>query len=163
MLELGPTLFLQIANFAILMFLLSKIIWKPLMQALDGRQKHIATQIKEAEAINEEAKTVKARYEAQMAEARTEAQQMVREATTYAEQLREKLVTEAKEEANRIVRQAERDATLEHEKAMAEVKRHLADLTVTAAAKVLQDTLDQPTQEKLMADFVRKVGEKYVN
>jgi len=163
MLEIGPTAILQFINFLILLFILKKLLWKPLIESLDARQNRIATQVKEAEAINIEAKELKARYEAQIAEAKAERTRIIREATVTAETVKEQIVTEAREEASRVLRQAEREAVSERERAMAEVKAHVADLVVTAASKVLKDSLDRETQDKLMADFVHKVGEKYVN
>lgn len=163
MLELGPTTFIQILNFIILLVALRFILWKPLIEALGGRARHIESQVKEAEGINEEARDLKARYEEQMAQARSEAQRIIREAEAYAERVKGQLLKEAKEEAARVRKQAERDVAAEREKARMEVKRYLADLAVTTAAKVLEDSLDKPTHEKLMSEFVRKVGEKYVN
>jgi len=158
MLELGPTTFLQIINFVVLLVLLRFLLWKPLMEALQNRKNHIETKIQEAEAINNEAKTLRDRYEAQIAQAKSEAQALMNDASADAEKMRERLISEAKADAARILKQGERDAVLEKEKAMTEVKHHFADLTVATAAKVLKDTLDPATQEKLMADIVRKVG-----
>lgn len=163
MLELGPTIYIQIINFLVLLVLLKFLLWKPFMEALDARQSRIAAQVKEAEAINEEARNLKGRYEAQMAQAKDEAQKMIRDAVASAEKTREQIVAEAREESSRILRQTEREVQSEKEKAMSEVKRHMADLTVAAAAKVLQDSLDKPTQEKLMVEFVRRVGDRHVN
>jgi F-type H+-transporting ATPase subunit b len=163
MLELGATTYLQVINFVILVWLLTKIIWKPLMESLENRQKHIEGNVKEAEAINEQASNLKQQYEAQMTQAHGEAQKLIRDAQVQAEKVKEQILTEAREESSRILRQTERDAQLEKTKAMGEVKRYMADLTVATAAKVLQDTLDQPTQDKLLSEFVKKVGEKYVN
>jgi F-type H+-transporting ATPase subunit b len=61
MLEFGPTLFIQIVNFVFLLLILKAFLWKPLMETLEKRQKHIESQIKEAEGINEEARDLKAR------------------------------------------------------------------------------------------------------
>jgi F-type H+-transporting ATPase subunit b len=159
MLEFGPTLFIQIVNFVFLLLILKAFLWKPLMETLEKRQKHIESQIKEAEGINEEARDLKARYEEQLAKAREEAQKIIREASQQAESLKEQIINEAKEEAARIRRQAELDAEAEKGKAMLEVKRYMADLVVSAAAKILEDSLDKATQERLMMEFVRKVPE----
>lgn len=163
MLELGPTTLIQIVNFILLLFILKALLWKPLMAALEARQNKIETEVKEAEGINREARELKSRYEAQIAQARAEAAAITRDAQAAAEKMREEIIAKAKEEGGRIVRQSEREAGGQKDKAMAEARRHLADLTVAAAAKVLQDTLDQPTQDKLMTEFVRKVADTYVN
>lgn len=157
MLELGPTTFIQIINFVLLMFILRALLWKPLMEALDSRQKRIEAQMKEAEGINQEARDLKTKYEAQMADARSEAAKVMRNAQLSAEQTKEQIVSEAREEASRILRAAERETRTEKDKAMGEVKRYLADLTVSTASKVLQDSLDKPTQEKILADVARRV------
>lgn len=163
MLELGPTTGIQIINFVVLLFILKALLWKPLMEALDTRHKHIETQVKEAEAINAEARELKVNYEAQIAEAYAQAEKIVREALAQAEKMKEQILAEAREEGSRTLRQTEREVHAQREKAMGEVKHYLVDLTVATASRVLQESLDKATQEKIMAEFVRKVGEKYVN
>lgn len=163
MLEFGPTTFIQIVNFIFLLWLLKLLLWKPLMETLENRQKHIESQVREAEGINEEARDLKSRYEEQIAQAKDEAQKIVRDAVAHSERIKEQLLNEAKDEAARIRKQAEQDVAAEREKAMVEMKRYMADLVVTAAGKILEDSLDKPTQERLMLEFVRKVPEKYVN
>lgn len=163
MLEIGPTTVIQIINFIVLLVALRALLWKPLIQALQERQQHIRSQIEEAEAINAEAKRLKTDYEKQITQAKSEAQKLVQQGAAQAERLKAQMLTEAKEEAVRIRQQAEREASTERTKAMLDVKRYLVDLTVSTASKVLQDTLDRPTQERMMSEFVRKMGEKYVN
>lgn len=162
MLELGPTTLLQIANFVVLLVLLKILLWKPLMEALEGRHKHISSQVAEAEAIHKEAQTLKQQYESEMSQIKSKALEVQQEAKTSAERAKEQILTEARDEAARLLKQAEREANSEREKAKVEVKRYLADLTVATASKVLKETLDEQTQEKIMAEFVRKVGEQYV-
>lgn len=163
MLELGPTTLIQIINFIVLLAVLKALLWKPLILVLEERKRHIKTQLEEAEAINEEARNLKADYEGKIAQAKAEAQKVIQGAMTQAERLKTQIQHEAREEAARIREQAERDVTTERAKALSEVKRYMADLAVSTASKVLQESLDRPTQDRLSSEFVKRIGEKYVN
>ena len=163
LLQLNPTLVIEIINFIILLFFLRWALWKPLMQTLESHSKSIAFKIKEAEGINEEAKDLKAKYEEQIAKAKEEAQKILKEAARHGERLKERILTEAKEEAASIRKQAELDVVSERAKAMAQVKTYLVDLTIQSTQKLLEDSLDKGMQEKLIFDFMQRIPETHVN
>jgi F-type H+-transporting ATPase subunit b len=163
LLQLNPTLVIEIINFIILLFFLRWALWKPLMQTLENRSKSIEFKIKEAEGINEEAKDLKVKYEEQIAKAKEEAQNILKEAARHGERLKERILTEAKEEAASIRKQAELDIASEKVKAMAQVKSYLVDLTIQSTQKILEDTLDRGMQEKLILDFMQRIPEAHVN
>jgi F-type H+-transporting ATPase subunit b len=163
LLQLDPTLLVEIFNFLILLFFLRWALWKPLMQTLENRRNSIESKIKEAEGINEEAKDLKARYEEQIAKAKDEAQKILKEAASHGERLKEQILAEAKEEVSRIRKQAEQDIESEKERAVAQVKSYLVDLTIQSTRKILENSLDKGTQEKLVVEFMRKIPEIHVN
>lgn len=163
MLELGPTTFLQILNFVVLLVVLRALLWKPLMKTLADRKHHIETRIREAEAIHEEAEHLKEDYEKRIAQAKAEAGEILKKMIAEAEKMKEQQIREGKAEVARIRKQAEQDVTAAREKALREVKNHVVELAITTASKILRDSLNHSSQERLMSEFIRKVGEKYVN
>lgn len=161
--EIGPTTVVQALNFIILYFILSKFLWKPIMSIIEERQRHITESIRAAEDVKEEAHALKARYQGMLENAGKEAQKKIYEATNYAEKVKADIIADAKEEAARVVKMAEQDVVLEKQKALSEIKTHIASLAVITAGQVLKDSLDPASHEKLMQDVVRRVGERHVN
>lgn len=163
MFEIGPTTIAQALNFIILLFILSKFLWKPLTNIIEERQRYIEESISAAEDVKKEAQSMKTQYHLMLQNAEKEAQKKIFEATSYAEKVKTDIVSEAKDEASKIAKIAEQDLALEKQKALSEVRSHIASLAVLAAGQVLKDALDKTTHEKLMQDVVKRVGDRYVN
>lgn len=163
MFEIGPTTVVQALNFIILLFILSKFLWKPIMSIIEERQKYIADSISAAEDVKQEAQAMKAQYHEMLQNVEKEAQRKIFEVTNYAEKMKADIIIEAKEEAAKIVKMTEQDVALEKQKALSEVRTHVASLAVLTASQVLKDSLDSVSHEKLMQDVVKRVGERYAN
>lgn len=163
MFEIGPTTVVQALNFIILLFILSKFLWKPIMSIIEERQKYIADSISAAEDVKQEAQAMKAQYHEMLQNVEKEAQRKIFEVTNYAEKMKADIIIEAKEEAAKIVKMTEQDVALEKQKALSEVRTHVASLAVLTASQVLKDSLDSVSHEKLMQDVVKRVGERYAD
>lgn len=163
MFEIGPTTIAQALNFIILLFILSKFLWKPLMNIIEERHKYIENSIAAAEDVKKEAQSMKTQYHLMLQNADKEAQKKILDATSYAEKVKGDIISEAKDEASKIAKMAEQDVVLEKQKAISEVRTHVASLAILTAGQVLKDSLDKSSHEKLMQDVVKRVGERYVN
>jgi F-type H+-transporting ATPase subunit b len=143
----------QIVVFAVLAFLLSKLLYNPVLNMLEKRKDRIAKGLEDARAAQEaRAKADEAAAEI-IEEARKKAQQVVAEASNSAEQARANIRVQAEEEARGILAQAREDAQLERDKILAEMRGQIGLLAMAAAQKIVGETLDEKRQLALVQEF----------
>ena len=145
-LSLNFTFVVEIVVFLVLLWLLARYVFPPLLRALEARQQLIAQSLQEAEKARQEAERSRASELEEMAEARAKAQEILDRAQQLGEQLREEL---------RQRGEAEQQAMLE--RARAELRRQVADLVVMATTRVLQEELDERRQLQLVERALSEV------
>jgi F-type H+-transporting ATPase subunit b len=160
--ELNATLIAQIINFLILLAILSKVAYKPLMKALADRQAKIAESLETAERERASAEELKREYQAQLAAARTQAQEIVDKAVKLAEQTKEEILEEARAENARLLKTAQEEIARERDRALAEMRNEVVALSVLAAEKVIARNLDAETNGKLVTDFIEKLDKEKI-
>ena len=150
--------FWMLILFVILVFLLKKFAWKPILDAVNEREEGIRNALLSAEEAKKEMQNLKADNEKLLQEARAERDAMLKEAR----EIKDKIVSEAKEEAQtqgaKMIEQAK--ATIESEKnaAMAELKNQVSSLSLEIAEKVLKSELsDKDSQTKLVEKMLGDV------
>jgi F-type H+-transporting ATPase subunit b len=148
-------------SFVILLILLWKVAYKPITGALKKREETIRSTLEEAKKDRDSAEALVEKYEAQIAQARDEAQKILAEGKMLGENVRKEIIQKAHEEANQIVKRAQEEIGFQKEKALMELKERIADLTIMAASKVVAKTLDKKDHEQLLEEYVSKVGEMY--
>ena len=157
MVELNGTLIAQIVNFLILVGILTKFAYKPLMQALADRQNKIADSIDSAERERQEAAALKLSYEQQLADARKEAQAIVEKAEKLAEETKEEILKEARLESARILKNVQAEVARERELALAQIKGEVVMLSMAAASKIIDKNLDTASNASLVSDFIEQL------
>lgn len=162
MVDLNATLIAQIINFLILVAILAKFAYKPLMKALADRKAHIAASIEAAEKDKLSAQNLKQQYEEQLVHARFEAQAIVDKATKLAEQTREEIIADAKAEQARILKAAQEEIVREREQALAEVRAEVVSISLAAASKIIGQNLDVNANAKLVSDFIDKLDKQKI-
>ena len=150
-----------VISFVILLILLWKVAYKPITGALKKREETIRNTLEEAKKNRESAEALVEKYEAQIAQARDEAQKILAEGKSLGENVRKEIIQKAHEEANQIVKRAQEEIEFQKEKALMELKEKIADLTIMAASKVVAKSLDKKDHEQLLEEYVSKVGEMY--
>lgn len=160
MVDINMTLVAQVINFLILVAILTKVAYKPLMKILEQRRSAIEGSIAEAQAVREEAEEMKAQYKAQLAEARAEAQAIVAKAERTAKESRDAILAEAKREQARMLQAAREEIALERQRAVAELRREVVTLSTLAAAKVLAENLDAEKNSALVERFIDELDKK---
>ena len=151
-------LFWQTLIFLILLLLLARFAWKPILGSLKEREDSIDAALKMAENAKLEMQALKAGNEKLLTDARHERDQMLKEGQRIANQLVEQAKTTAVEEANRISQQAREAIQQEKNQALAEVKNTAAQLSVDIAERVLRRELADPTsQQKLVDEYLKDV------
>jgi F-type H+-transporting ATPase subunit b len=145
--------------FLVVLVLLSRVAFPALRKALQARQEAIRSELERAEQARLEAEQKREQYERQIADARGEADRLIREATEAAETLRRERLAKAEEEAHQIVEKARLDAAGERERAFAELRTRVADISIEAASRVLEKELSDPqSQRQLVEQFIATVG-----
>jgi len=149
-------LFWQTVLFLLLLFILTKFAWKPIMASLREREDSIESALRMADQAKIEMQQLKAGNEKLLAEARQERDRMMQEATVMVNQFRETEKAKAVEEANRITQQAREAIQQEKNAALAEVKNTAAQLSVDIAERILRRELAEPAAQTQLVDSYLK-------
>jgi F-type H+-transporting ATPase subunit b len=149
-----------ILTFGVLVLLLRKFAWGPLLAALERREKMIAGAVDDARKAREELERVKQDSAQVLAEARREAETIVSRTRADAERLREELRKKAADEATGIVQNAERRIQQETAKAIQQVRAEAVDLSLDIASKLLRRNVTKEDNERLIADVVSSLDKR---
>jgi len=159
--QVDPGLYIwTIVTFLVLVVLLRRFAWVPLLAALDRREKMIAGAVDDAKKAREELERVRQDTAKVMAEARKEAESIVSRTRSDAELLREELRKKAADEATGIVQNAERRIQQETAKAIQQVRHEAVDLSLAIATKLLQRNVTKEDNERLIADVVSSLDKR---
>lgn len=144
----------QVLNFLLLLYLLNRFLFKPLLGRMDERNAKIGKGLEDAEAAARDRELARAEREAAVSEARKEAAEMIARANKIAEDTRNEILGDARAEAERVTARAREEITAEKERAMAELRSEVADLALAAAGKLVGQQMDGATQRRLVDDFL---------
>ena len=144
----------QVINFLILLFLLNRFLFKPVLARLDERSATIRRGLEDAETAARDRELARAEREAAVTEARKEAAEMIARANKIAADTRNEILTEARTEAEKVSTRAREEIVAEKDRAMAEIRSQVADLALEAAGKLVRAEMDGPTQRRLVDDFL---------
>lgn len=147
----------QIVNFLLLVFILAKFAYKPIMQMMEERQQKIADSIDFAEQARLEAEQLKNAYQEQLSQARAEAQAIVEKAEKLAEENKEEIIKAARAESARILKNTQEEVARERALALAQIKGEVVALSMAAATKIIEKNLDQEANANLVTSFIEKL------
>lgn len=150
-------IFWQTVTFLIVLFLLSKFAWKPIMSALKEREKTIETALASAEQARAEMQQLKASNEALLQQARLERDAILKDAQEAANNIIGEARTKAITEADRIIANAKATIETEKQAALTELKNQVASLSIEIAEKVLRKQLSSDAaQKELVAQYINE-------
>lgn len=145
-----PQLIAQAVNFFVLLALLRFTLYKPIVKMLDERKQRIAEGLNAAEIARSEAADAQVNIQAQLVTARQEGQELVANAQNIATRIQ----AEAREQANRdrdvALERARAEIERERDRAIADLRGEFADITVTAAEKVINQSLDRQAHQRII-------------
>ncbi|TMU84141.1 F0F1 ATP synthase subunit B [Bacillus sp. BHET2] len=150
----------QLIMFLVLMALLKKFAWGPLMGIMKDRENHIAGEITAAEKSRTEANNILEEQKKLLKEARLEAQSMIENSKKQGSEQREEIIATARQEAERLKESAKREIETQKEQAVAALQKQVASLSVLIASKVIEKELSADDQQKLINDYIQEVGEE---
>jgi F-type H+-transporting ATPase subunit b len=132
----------QIVNFSILLFVLYKFAYRPVLKMLDDRTDKIEKGLADAEKSQKKLKEIETKEKEVLIEAKKQAKDIIKKAQEQAQANKEELVVVAREESDRIVQKAKKVAGEEKDKMVAEVKSEISELIVVAVEKIIDEKLD---------------------
>lgn len=168
MIEINGTIIAQIVNFLIILAIITKFAYKPLMQVLEERQAKIAKDISDAEKERLQAEELKRDYQKQLADAQKKSQQIIDAALKQAETLKGEILAEAKAEQGRMIENAMAEIAREQKQAVKEIRAEIASMVMLSTEAVLKRNITEADNKKFVQDFLTKlekneVGGIYVN
>lgn len=150
--------FWQTVIFILLIFLLKKYAWKPILDAVNEREEGIKNALLSAEKAKEEMASLQSDNEETLKKARAERDLLLKEAREMKQQLIDEAKNEAQTEAKKIITQAQTTIQNEKKAAISDLKNQVAILSIDIAEKVLKEKMsDDKTQMNLVKDLVKDV------
>jgi F-type H+-transporting ATPase subunit b len=151
-------IFWQTVTFLIVLFLLSKFAWKPIMASLRQREESIDSALRQADQAKLEMQALKSENEKLLQEARMERDRILRQASEAGTPLIEEAKSRANEEGTRMIQNAREAITNEKKAAITEVKNMAATLSIEIAERILKHELKDPNaQRALVNDYIKEV------
>jgi F-type H+-transporting ATPase subunit b len=146
-----------IFTFLVLVALLSKFAWKPLMLMLDTRQESIKKSLADADTAKRELERLQEESSHIIRKARVEAESIVSKSWSDAEKLREEMKVKAKAEADAIVKESQRQIEIEAGRALRQIRSEVADLSIAIASKVIQRNVSKEDNDRLIQDTLKQI------
>ena len=155
----GWTFLAQICNLMIQLVIFKKLLLNPVKKVIAERKAKADSQIADAQKLRTEAEAMKAEYEQNLQNARTEANQIVAAAQKTATARSEELLGEARAQAAALKQKAEADIAQERKKAVNEVKDEIGGMAMEIASKVVEREIKEADHKDLIDEFIKNVGE----
>ncbi|PIU44383.1 MAG: ATP synthase F0 subunit B [Ignavibacteriales bacterium CG07_land_8_20_14_0_80_59_12] len=158
LLELNPGLLIWTGiTFLLVLLILSKFAWKPLIRALSKREETIRLSIERAEEAKAEAERLLAEHAKRLASTQEETARLIRDARADAETMKNDIVEKANANARRMLDAAKEEIDRKTEQAIGQLRGEVAGLAIKAAEKILEETLDESRQRALVEKFLNEL------
>jgi len=145
-----PTLLAQIVNFVILFGLLYLVAYKPLMRMLDERSRRVKESMEQTEYIKQQAAHAEEEVKKQLETAGKEGQEVIARAVRTGEEVRQQTQQEARQEAESLITRARIEIQQERDEAIDDLRKQFADLTILAAGRIIDRSLDKEAHRQLI-------------
>ncbi|HVF52930.1 MAG TPA: F0F1 ATP synthase subunit B [Actinomycetota bacterium] len=149
--------------FLVVFAVLKKKAFPKIKEGIEARENAIRSDLESAESKHREAEQVLQAYQAQVADARTEANRIIEEARVQAEQVRKDIVAKAERDAQAITSRAEESISAERGRALQELQGTIAGISVELASKVVGRTLDPASQKDLVDNYIKELSTMNTN
>ena len=152
------TMLWTLVTFVLLLAVLWRFAWGPLMKALQDREERIAKRIGDAEAMHKQALGRVAEYERKIAAAKDEAAEIIAEGKRDVEKVREEIMADAQAEAAKAMERAKREILLAKESAIQDLREQMVTLTAQLAGRVIRREVNAEDHRRFVEDAVAEVG-----
>lgn len=158
-LDVNPGLIIwTTVTFIILLYLLKKFAWKPILNSLNEREAFIKDSLEKAEKAQQEAEELLKQNQENLAKAEEEAQKVINQGREYAETLKAQILEESKKEAKKMIEDATAEIKQKNKEAFNNLKSEIADIAVNSAEKILRENLDAEKQKKLVEKYIQDIS-----
>lgn len=154
-----PVILTTVIGFLIVVWILKKYAWGPVLDLLDARREKIRGDFAAADQARDQAAQLKQEFEVQLSSIKVIEKERVQEAVKRGEDLAGRIQQEARQKADATLDKARTDIEVETRNAQVELKDQVVDLAIGAAEKLIGKSLDEPTHRKLVEDYIAKLGE----
>jgi F-type H+-transporting ATPase subunit b len=148
----------QILGFLLMVWILRRYAWGPLIGMLEARREKIAGEFKEAERLKAEAVELKVRYDAELKTIEAQARQRITEAVAEGQRVAGEIREQAQQDSAARLAHTADEIMREREKAKEVLKEQVISLSLRTAEKILRQKLDDPAQRRLAGEFIDEVG-----
>lgn len=145
-------------NFLILVAVLFKFLYKPLVRMLDERKNSIAESLDAAEEARKETEATKAELQAEIVKARQQASELVAAAEKASEDAKREILAKAEADAAALVQKAKGEIEREKADALAQIKEEIGSMAIAAATKIIKGEMDPSLQKELADKYIDEVG-----
>ncbi len=158
LLRVDPGLFLwTIITFMVLMLILWKMAWKPIVDALDARSERIRGDIESADRKRIEAEKLLAQHKEMMDRAKDEAAEIIAKSKIEAEKIRNEIIEKANNDSRELAERAKQEIKLAKEEALAEIKSEIVNISTEIASKIINKNLNPEDQKSLVQETLDKL------
>ncbi|ACF12437.1 ATP synthase F0, B subunit [Chlorobaculum parvum NCIB 8327] len=153
-------IFWTAVTFVIVLVILKKIAWGPIVSMLEEREKGIQSAIDRAHTAKEEAESILKKNKEMLAKADAEADKIIREGKEYADKVRSELTEKAQVESQKMIAAAKEEIEQEKRRALDVLRNEVADMAVKGAEKIIRTTLDADKQKAVVNDMINEMAAK---
>lgn len=157
LLDINGTLIAEIIAFLLMLGVLARWVYPPIVRAAEARQNQIKLQLEQAEKARKEAEERLQAAQAEIVKAREQAGKIIEQANRAAERIQQEAQEKAREEARRIVEAARRDIDAERKRAIQAIRLQMADLVTEAVRRIVGESLDGERHRKLIEATIEEV------
>lgn len=147
----------QIVNFVILLFLLKKLLYKPLINLMNNRRQKIVEGLEKAKRGEEEFQKIQELREKELAKIQREAETIIQKAKEVGDKKQQEILKEAEEKTKKIIEEAKGRIEIEKEKMLKEVRQDIASLVVGATEKILKEKVDKNKEKEMINEVFKKL------
>lgn len=157
--DINPGLIVwTLVTFILLLLILRKVAWKPILSALDQREAAIKDSLEKAEKAKDEAQRILYENQANLSKAEEESKKIVEQGRIYAEKLKDQVIKESKDQAQKMLIEASAEIERKKDAAFGELKSQIADLVIQTTEKVLGETVDKNVHKKIADKYINEIA-----
>ncbi len=154
----GGLAFWTTLTFILLLWVLKRFAWKPILSALKQREDAIKDSLEQAEKAKEDAKKILSENQNSLAKADEESKKIIEQSKLFAESLKEKMINESKQQAKKLIEEASAEIDRKKNAAFDELKNQIAEISVKAAEKILRENLDVQKNKKIVDEYISDIS-----
>jgi F-type H+-transporting ATPase subunit b len=159
LLDVNPGLIVwTLITFILLLVILKKVAWKPILAALDNREKGIEESLNRAEKAKEEAQKILDENRASLSKAEEESKKIIDQSRSYADDLKDQMLKLSKEQAQKLIDDAAAEIERKKQSAFEELRNQIAEISVNAAEKIMKENIDAEKNKQLVTRYLKEIS-----